>query len=77
MESVAEPATHRGADDETDGATGDRADRSAAAETDRLLLVGMGLGVFALVTGPARLREQRADGQDDNLLSHGSLLEAC
>src|SRR5262249_36534160 len=76
MEPIAEPAAHRGANDEADGAAGQRTDRGAAAHADRLLLVGMRLRIFALVTGPARLREQRADGQDDDLLSHGSLLEA-
>ena len=52
MKSVAEPAAHRGADDQADRAARERADRGAAAKADRLLFFGMGLRVVALVAGP-------------------------
>src|SRR5262249_14512773 len=77
-ETVADEGPERGAEDEPYGPAGDRTDRGAAAEPDRLFRSrGLRLG-RAVRRGPARGGQQAAGHQDDDLFLHDdSLIEAC
>ena len=83
VKTVAEPAAERRAEHEADGAARERADRGAAAETDRLFLGNDARLVFrgtVLRPRKARRREHAADHGNEDLLGnefrlHGSLLK--